>query len=35
MPEIASAAEAPIIAGMSGSISGFSDITVHTTCTSL
>jgi hypothetical protein len=34
MPEIASAAEAPIIAGMSGSISGFSDITMATIWTS-
>ena len=29
------AADAPIIAGMSGSISGSTDITVATTCTSL
>jgi hypothetical protein len=29
------AAEAPIMAGMSGSISGLQDITVQTTCTSL
>jgi hypothetical protein len=34
MPEIASAAEAPIIAGMSESISGFSDSTVMMTWTS-
>jgi hypothetical protein len=31
MPEIAKAAEAPIRAGMSESISGFSDITVAMT----
>jgi hypothetical protein len=35
MPEIAIAADAPSIAGMSGSISGLHDITVQTTCTSL
>ena len=35
MPETASAAEAPIIAGMSESTSLFDDMTVATTCTSL
>ena len=35
MPESASAAEAPIIAGMSGSTSGLTDTTVATICTSL
>jgi len=35
MPEIDKAADAPIIAGMSGSISGLTDSTWITTCTSL
>ena len=35
MPETASAADAPIIAGISGSISGSSDTTIATTWTSL
>jgi len=35
MPEMDRAADAPIIAGMSGSISGLTDSTWITTCTSL
>ncbi|CFN64584.1 Uncharacterised protein [Bordetella pertussis] len=35
MPEMASAAEAPIMAGMSGSMSGLTDSVWMTTCTSL
>jgi hypothetical protein len=34
-PDSASAAEAPSIAGMSASMSGFIEMTVATTCTSL